>query len=778
MSYLKIVEELFLGKIELTRFQEFMKDSGFQKFISKIGTEFGLIDSLTDSFKNGLVEAGTPILGLPTMKINELFAIDSDGLFITKNTTDSIPLVNDNNWYWVKISHTYNTREIGTVSISDSGILIGNNTEFLKIFRGQPDFPSKIKFYNSVNNLLEYEVLEVIDDYTATLQGVFITESNLEFSLIGTFTEGSVPSTVNKYPFQYDYCIGELILSNTTTPPAYTLGKEFFLARIKLNGGNLYIEDKRSDFRFKLQSDFYQNQLPLVQNPLIGVEEIKWDSQVSTRDKNLVYIGWGLRTTSYTFDSNTNLLTITNGKGGRFKSTTFTNNFTDGDFNGWRVYPKGGTNYFKILDSIKVVGTLKLTLMNGDALYLSGSDELIIVPPAEEIEIICSISSSTNTELPDFNFLCPINEGYAKIPLLVYESPFSYYQIRYRYKSHNSYSEIYDLINDTIGYYAENQHDIDGLLTGVTQTPYSIIGGTLFIILNMASTAYSLYNLGDIPGRSMTILDGPPPVTQPYKINLEVGVNKKNQLFIAAGVFTLTANMIVNLKSNTITKNGNEFNLCFVGVIILNGFVIEIRENYVDPGTPGILLKSIVSQAELNYRQSSLYDLIWMRFMHDGTAWYSIGEDNFKRVYNNSINIAANVAAIALINAAWLSETYIQPADLLCDGGSTVTIVSQRNIYKVIGKTLIWKFQLSLTFSAGTPTFLSIPIPGGYSINHLTTPNTIPILYNDNSSATFQALGFVNNYLATRMSMQQASAAGFDIAGAVNFLGEITLCIL
>jgi hypothetical protein len=712
MSYLKIVEELFLGKIELTRFQEFMKDSGFQKFISKLGTEFGLIDSLTDSFKNGLVEAGTPILGLPTMKINELFAIDSDGLFITKNTTDSIPLVNDNNWYWVKISHAYNTREIGTVSISDSGILIGNNTEFLKIFRGQPDFPSKIKFHNSVNNLLEYEVLEVIDDYTATLQGVFITESNLEFSLIGTFTEGSVPSTANKYPFQYDYCLGELVLSNTTTPPAYTLGKEFFLARIKLNGGNLYIEDKRSDFRFKLQSDFYQNQLPSVQNPLIGVEEIKWDSQVSTKDKNLVYIGWGLRTTSYTFDSNTNLLTITNGKGGRFKSTTFTTNFTDGDFNGWRVYPKGGTNYFKILDSVKVIGTLKLTLMNGDALYLSGSDELIIAPPAEEIEIICSISSSTNTELPDFNFLCPINEGYAKIPLLVYESPFSYYQIKYRYKSHNNYSEIYTLINDTVGYYAENQHNIDGLLTGTIQTPYTIIGGFSFIILTMASTAYSVYNLGDIPGIMITALDGPPPVTQPYKIDLEVGASKKNQILLAAGVFTLTANLIINLKSNTTTKNGNEFNLCFIGNITLNGFAIEIRENYVDPGTPGTLLKSISSQAELTYRQWSAWDFIWINFTYISTAWFLKEENNFYRVYGNKLAIDVHTADIATINTSRVVTSLLGHSSWFsCNLGATVTVTAGQIVTKKIdAKTVFVTIDVTVTIAGGPPTVIYLDL--------------------------------------------------------------------
>jgi hypothetical protein len=726
MSYLKIVEELFLGKIELERFQEFMKDSGFQKFISKIGTEFGLLDSLTNSFENGLVEQD---LGA-TIKIKEIFGIDKDGLFLSRSAITNIPVPQDSTWYWIKAYHSYNTRESGKVSIGADGTLTGVGTEFLKIFRGQPDFPTKIIFYNSINNLLEYEVLEVISDTVASLQGIFIAETDLEFSIIGTFTEGYIPPTINKYPLQYDYCTYEFVASDLM--PTYVLGKEFFLARVKWDvaTSTLFVEDKRSTFRFKLQSDYYLNQRPLTANPLIGIEEIKWDATTSTKDKNRLYFAWTLRTSNYTFNPNTNKLIITNGKGGRFKDSTFATNFTDGDFNGWRVYPAGGTEYFKILSSIKNLTTIELILMNGDATYLSGSDELIIAPPAEEIEIICSVDSSYGTEISNQKFLFPINLGIGKIDLLVLSTNPTLYNIRYRYKSHNNYSQIYNLLSDTIGYYAENQHYSNGeLIEGAVQTPYVAISYNPpnpdgFIPLTLALTAYSIFNLGDIPGLTTIILDGPPPVTQPYKLDLEVGLNKKYQLLIASYPWSLTANLIINLISNSSNKNGNEFNICFVGNIILNGFKIEIRENYVDIITPGTLIKLIPTQAELTFRQNPLHDLLWLKFIFNGTAWFKMEEDNFGRVYANKLAIDANTAAIALINTTRSSNSILSTW-LTCDAGATATVVTGTIVTKKIdAKTVFVTIDLGVTIVGGPPTTISVDL-----LNNLSSIFTSGLLH-------------------------------------------------
>lgn len=681
MSYLNIVEELFLGNIELQRLQEFSQDDGFRKFFSKIGTEFGLIDSLKDSFNNGLIELGS-ISG--TIKINPIFAIDKDGLFIVKDTQDNFQLPNDNNWYWIKISQQYSIEEKGIVSIDNFGLLSGVDTEFLKIFRGQPDFPTKIKFTNSSNNLLEYEVLEIIDDNNAYLQGVFIGETDLTFAMVGTFTEGYIPPTLNKFPFKYDNCLGQLILSNSM--PSYTLGKEFFLAKVKRNGTLVYIEDQRSQFRFKLQSDYYLNQLPLKQNPLIGIEEIKWDSRTSTKENNLLYLAWGLRINNYTFNSNLNKLTITNGVGGRFKNTTFSSNFNDGDFDGWRVYSSQSDIYFKILSSTKVTTTIELILMNSDSSLLSGTDELIIVPPAEEIEIICVADIDYGTDLPNKNFIFPINERVGKINLLV-DSNNYYYNIRYRYKSHNVYSEIYDLLDDSVGYFAEDQHYDDGnLIPSPTPTPYVVLPmPTGFIPLKLNSSAYQLFFLGDIPG-----LDIFPLLNSTTQIDLKVGSSKENLSIIALTPLTLTQDLIINLKSDPFTKNGNHFNINLFGNINLGSFAIYIRENYISSLIPGTLIKTIGSQNQLNYRQSPIQDLLWIRCMFNGFAWTIINEDDFLRTYQNYLSINQNILDIALkANSSQLNRISSQIIINNYIGNTELSVVALPALGKTSSKTKV-----------------------------------------------------------------------------------------
>lgn len=769
MSYIKIAEELFLGTIELQRFQQFMQEEGFIKYIRKISTEFGLIDSLKDIFDNGLVEKSS-ISG--AIKIKSIFAIDSDGLFLSREPLDNIELINDNQWYWLKISHNYNTFEGGFVNIDQYGNLTGIDTEFIKIFRGQPDFPTKIKFINPIypnilNNNLEYEILEIIDNTNAKLQGSFVAETNLQFSIVGTFTEGHIPPTQNKYPFQYDTVKGELILGNTI--PSYTPGKEFFLARVKRNGTNIYIEDKRSAFRLKLESDYFLNELPLKQNPLIGIEELKFDSSLSTKEKNIVYISWCFRANNYTFDPTTNLLTITYGKGGIFKDTNFSSIFNDGDFNGWRIYTSiKGNIYLRILNSIKDGSTLKLTLMNGDVDILSSSYELIIAPPAEEIEIICTASANSpdyNIEIVNSTFLFPINKGIGKMPLMVNSDGFLY-NIRYKYKSHGNYSEIYNLISDSVGYLSENQHDSDGNVLDPLPIPipYTVTSFPQgFIPLKLSNTAYSIYNLGDLPGfRKIAIL------TSTSQIDLEVGIDVQNQIIYAGSVVTLTGNLIINLKSTVNTKNGNRFNLSFLGNIDLDGNTIQIRENYINPGSPGTLLQSI-SQNELDYRQNSGLDIIWIEYMYSGSVWTNLGEDNIKRVYSNFLNIVD-------INSAWLDYIY-SLAELSTDGGSTVaSIFSQLCKYKVLGKTLFLDFNLVLTFT-GTPTFLGLTLPGGltYDLTHVIG---LSYLYSDNSTGAGKELGLATSYTTTKKALHKANLGSFDITNKVYFMGQFIIPIL
>jgi len=129
MSYLKLAENLFLGKNELNRLIKFLDTDGFRNFLLNSSTKFGLIynDSIND-FPSGRIVTGTSVTPSPTIKSKEIKAIDSNGNFIYRDETDNISLPQNNIWYWIRISFQYSIIEKGTVSINTAGVLTGTNT--------------------------------------------------------------------------------------------------------------------------------------------------------------------------------------------------------------------------------------------------------------------------------------------------------------------------------------------------------------------------------------------------------------------------------------------------------------------------------------------------------------------------------------------------------------------------------------------------------------------------------------------------------------------------
>lgn len=71
---------------------------------------------------------------------------------------------------WIVLSHDTTNEEIGTVKISKQGVLSGEGTEFLSVLRGQPNYPTKVRF-NSKINTGDYEVVEVNSDSEAVISG-------------------------------------------------------------------------------------------------------------------------------------------------------------------------------------------------------------------------------------------------------------------------------------------------------------------------------------------------------------------------------------------------------------------------------------------------------------------------------------------------------------------------------------------------------------------------------------------------------------------------------
>lgn len=244
MSYLKFSDNLFLGKQELSRFKQYLDDTGFRRFFSLSVSNYGVVQNATGSFTNFQTQIGT---NTNSIKVLAGYAIDSAINLITFPTTDNIPVPADSNWYWVKISFAYSANEQGTFSVDTAGNLTGVNSNLTAVLRGIPNNPSKIKFPNATLNTGEYFVNTITNDSSATLSGTFVNESNLTLSVVGSFTPDAVPLSGDKQIFQYDSCSMSLVLETVSnTPPTLISGKEFVIARVQNTGVGYNIQDKRS----------------------------------------------------------------------------------------------------------------------------------------------------------------------------------------------------------------------------------------------------------------------------------------------------------------------------------------------------------------------------------------------------------------------------------------------------------------------------------------------------------------------------------------------------
>lgn len=597
MSEFKFSPNLFLEKAELNRFKRFLDTDGFRNFLIQNSNEYGLIRKENEAFTNALVQED---VGL-TVKINPIKAIDSNGKFISNPTTSLLAIPADSNWYWIKIAYQTTTEELGTFSIDGNGNLVctSNDAELLAILRGQPNYPSRITFTNATNNILEYDILEVIDNQNAVLQGSFIAESNLKLAVVGTFTRGYVALTNEKYIFQYDSCLITLVVSNTISPPTHTSGLEFIIGRVKNNGTTLKIEDKRNEI-WKVDSNYFLHNLDVLGNPLIGVEQITYDDPLSTLDRNIIQVAWAFTTASFAVNLKLNTITISGGKGGKFKTSNFNSVFLDGDFDNWRVYVSSGV-YYKTKTSSLVGSNIELIMENiSSNEFFSDIDStvsiiqnLIITPDVEEIELIFVADPASTNEVVEQRKLFPINQAYCRVPLSVYADTGVLYNIKYRYKHIKDYSPTFTIPSDTVGFYNESQFDTKGnIIVSPVASPYIANAVNGFIPLQLNADAYSNFkgriDLGDVQGVNYNALSNATQVIQLY-----VKTDKTYQFFVNAN-FTLTQDLFINLNRTlidnvTAIREGNKFTINFSQPVTCGAYKVRIVQDYIDPVTYTLL---------------------------------------------------------------------------------------------------------------------------------------------------------------------------------------------
>ncbi len=622
MSSIRFSPNLFLESQELNRFQKSLQDDGFRKLLLLDTVTFGLFDNspAVGTFDNFLVQQGTNV---GSIKHNAGYALTSAGNLIYKPVTDNIALPNDNTYYWLKIAYLASPIELGTISVDVAGNMTGTGTEFLKILRGQPNIPSRISFPNAVSNTGEYDILSVSSDTAAVISvssGVLVAESNLTIAVVGSFSPDYVPATLEKYPFQYDSCTMTLVTEAVlNTPPALSTDLEFYIARVRRNGAAINIEDQRTNI-FRDKGNYLRNYVQGNTNPLIGIEGIKFADSIQARSENLVFMAWTFRSTNWTINTNINQLTINAGLGGKFKSTA---DFTNGDFDGWRVYvtssPTTGAGsykaYFKIRTSSKSGGQINLILDSLQPSFFSDTaQEVIIAPDADEIEILFSPQPADTNLLDKRRFSFPINEGETVLSVPVYKTTTVAYNVKYRYKNAGQYRAYTVIPSDPVGLYNEAQWDANGNLIGLPiRTPYTNHATNGFIILTLAANSFinrfAGITTGDVFGVTIYSLTNASPV-----YSLQAGIAKQRQLF--TGSLSFSVDQYINLITTSAIA-GNSFILDFRGTYTPGAFNLRINQDFINPGTPGINLATF---SAFDFSSSAAGNLVFIVYF-DGANW-------------------------------------------------------------------------------------------------------------------------------------------------------------
>jgi len=591
------VPNLFLEVIELEKFKDSLDKEGFRKNILENSESFGFIKNKykDPNFLNCKVSRDVDdSFGNKTVKVEEFFGIDSTGNFLYKEPLNSIVIPNDGSWYWLRTSYQESSIEKGLFSISQEGNLVGNfDSKLLSIFRGQPNFPTRIKFENSIYNTQEYDVVEVINNQNAIIShpglsylgaSQFIPETGLKISLVGTFTPGILVPPSDKFPFKYDSSFLQVLKETSfNTPPPYIKDSTFYIARCRVVSGQVIIQDKRSQY-WKTEGTDWTTELKETPNPLIGIEAIKWNHKYTPADKNIVEVSWGMRSLNWTIDTSSNTVTFYGGsEGGRIKAIE---DFINGDFDGWRLYTENG-EYSKVLSSVKQGSSINLLLdvlevnnysSNGGNSLDSGTKQLLVVPDCEEIEIKFEPINNVNTSFIEKTFKFSINTFLARCELVVFKD-ICEYKVSYRNKLLKEYTEFLLIPDDTTkGYLTEISFN-NGVIKPFEDRSYKTYqNGIIQLIL----ASYSYINFVDRVDRGdlykvRTFLE----LSQP-SYELQVGVSEMYNHFIGD-----TIQLASNTKfilSNQGVRDLNEFTFHFDCLTLnLNNFTLTIEEPTSDP---------------------------------------------------------------------------------------------------------------------------------------------------------------------------------------------------
>lgn len=397
MSRLKLSPNLFLEVNELQQLVRFLSDDGYKLAMKSIAKSFGIVRNAENTFFKVTVKPGTN----DVVVINPGVAFDTEMNAIVMEDALELQITDTETKRWLVLSRAVKNFEKGTVNIAVDGSITGAGTQFTKVLRGQPNFPTKVKFDSQLNSG-EYEVVNVISDTSAILAGAFSSESGVQYSVIGTFAPGFQPYAENKQIYEYDsYSIR--VIDSPDKP--VVSADEFIIAGITFDsiGGAMNVSDERIYSLFnepKQEKTYSTNPLASLLS-VAAIGGIKAVDIVSVDLELIIEHGYKVDLFELVTTTTYNLFNITSGS---------CNYLQDGDipddmFKGWLLVNRKNMKYVTIDGNVNK----SLIISNIDpTLILNSGNDFIIVPNFLEMEYEVKVSSNVNMPAKPFYFRASI----------------------------------------------------------------------------------------------------------------------------------------------------------------------------------------------------------------------------------------------------------------------------------------------------------------------------------------------------------------------------------
>lgn len=385
MSKLKISDNLFLEVAELNRLVKFLNDDGYKRLIKPLITNYGIVSNEDNSYFKPIAESSNSV----RIKAGLAFDSNLDAIVMKEDTILSVP--NTGTKRWIVLSRKVSSAEEGIVSIAVDGTLTGTGTRFKEVLRGQPNFPTKVRFNSQLNDG-EYEVVNVIQNDSAILSGSFQAESGLKYSVIGTFTPGFQVPDDRKEIYEYDSYNLRIVDSDVRPELKFDT---FIIGCVYYEDGTIKILDERIYCMFNQRYEQRTNNAG--ESPITSLLQVSAIGSAVKSETIELIIEHGYTITDYNISigSNVNIFQIISGKCNFYDEII---DIPDNVFNGWLLINRVNMNYL----TIDYNRGINLYIKNFYPDIIGGNNDFIIVPNFREIEyeVTCESNNVIKNSVP------------------------------------------------------------------------------------------------------------------------------------------------------------------------------------------------------------------------------------------------------------------------------------------------------------------------------------------------------------------------------------------